>query len=98
MTENVTIHPAAIGHPADCYGCHGTGRTIGFGWTGHTCPGHRADCEPDVCYCDDEPDECAHWYDSQGQCIHGCEDELPEPPEPETYFGSDPWNDRHGDR
>jgi hypothetical protein len=51
----MATHPAAIGHPADCYGCHGTGRTIGFGWTGHTCPGHRVECEPGFCVCNDEP-------------------------------------------
>jgi hypothetical protein len=54
MTENVTIHPAAKGHASDCYGCQGTGRVIGFGHTGKTCPGHRAECEPGFCVCDVE--------------------------------------------
>lgn len=35
----------------NCYSCRGTGRVIGFGFTGRICPcqWHTADCEPDIC-------------------------------------------------
>jgi hypothetical protein len=88
--RDVTIHPAAIGHPADCYGCQGTGRTIGFGHTGKTCPGHRAECEPGFCVCDDDVE-----VDSQYDQDAAKQDEWHDP---DVYFGPDPWNDRKGDR